>query len=404
MGLAMGTVTAPDGSIVSAQLANANLEMPNTLDMNGKELILDADGDTSIEASTDDTIVIDTAGSERMRIDASGNVGIGHTAPDVALDVMGAFHLRSANLAHGSTTIADTNEYANFIEENTGNGGLRINAISEATSSNLSAFQVQAIQKTEDTGYNNAAIRLRCTKIDGTGETNMSNSAAMLTIGNGGTEVFRVIGQGDVTFSKTSWDRSFDNSDTNVCGVNISPGDTSGSQQFQIDAASYGAEIIIINNIQSSGFASVLQYRTQNSAEGSLRGNVNGLSISNNSDYRKKERITDLTGSIDVIKTLKPRQYYYRKGFGKETRAFAGFIAHEVQDSALPHMTTGVKDAHVTEKDKTNEEYRDMKVGDPIYQTVAYTDNELITRLVGAVQELSAKVETLEAELAKLKG
>tara|TARA_A100001515_G_scaffold56927_1_gene44856 strand:+ start:34 stop:1260 length:1227 start_codon:yes stop_codon:yes gene_type:complete len=79
MGLAMGTVTAPDGSIVSAQLANANLEMPNTLDMNGKELILDADADTSIEASADDTIVIDTAGSERVRIDSNGALQIGGT-------------------------------------------------------------------------------------------------------------------------------------------------------------------------------------------------------------------------------------------------------------------------------------------------------------------------------------
>jgi len=80
LGSAVQTVTAPDASIVSGQLANANLEMPNTLDMNGKELILDADGDTSIEASADDTIVIDTGGSERARIDGSGNVFVSATA------------------------------------------------------------------------------------------------------------------------------------------------------------------------------------------------------------------------------------------------------------------------------------------------------------------------------------
>ena len=42
--------------------------MTGSLDLNGTELILDADGDTSIEASTDDVIVFDTGGSERMRI------------------------------------------------------------------------------------------------------------------------------------------------------------------------------------------------------------------------------------------------------------------------------------------------------------------------------------------------
>ena len=79
MGSAQQTVTAPAGSIVSSQLATA---FPSaSLDMNGTELILDADGDTSIEASSDDTIVFDTAGSERMRIDAGGSVLIGQSTP-----------------------------------------------------------------------------------------------------------------------------------------------------------------------------------------------------------------------------------------------------------------------------------------------------------------------------------
>ena len=84
MGSAQQTVTAPDGSIVSAQLANANLEMPNTLDMNGKELILDADGDTSIQASSDDTMVFDTAGSQRMSIESDGDVFVGKTTGGTA--------------------------------------------------------------------------------------------------------------------------------------------------------------------------------------------------------------------------------------------------------------------------------------------------------------------------------
>ena len=45
--------------------------------LGGQELKLDADADTSIQVSTDDVLVIDTAGSERMRVDAGGDIGIG---------------------------------------------------------------------------------------------------------------------------------------------------------------------------------------------------------------------------------------------------------------------------------------------------------------------------------------
>ena len=81
IGQAVGTVTPKDGSIVSSMLADANLEMPNTLDLNGKELILDADADTSITADTDDQIDFKVAGTDRVTIDPSGNVGIGTSAP-----------------------------------------------------------------------------------------------------------------------------------------------------------------------------------------------------------------------------------------------------------------------------------------------------------------------------------
>jgi hypothetical protein len=49
------------------------------VDINGNDLILDADGDTKISASTDDVMTFDTGGSERMRVDASGNLLVGST-------------------------------------------------------------------------------------------------------------------------------------------------------------------------------------------------------------------------------------------------------------------------------------------------------------------------------------
>jgi len=86
IGQAVGTVTPKDGSIVSSMLADANLEMPNTLDLNGKELILDADADTSITADTDDQIDIKIAGSDNLVIKANE---IENVSGDFTLDVAG---------------------------------------------------------------------------------------------------------------------------------------------------------------------------------------------------------------------------------------------------------------------------------------------------------------------------
>ena len=52
----------------------------SNVDMNGTELILDADGDTSITADTDDQIDFKTGGTDRALINSSGRVIIGHSS------------------------------------------------------------------------------------------------------------------------------------------------------------------------------------------------------------------------------------------------------------------------------------------------------------------------------------
>jgi len=54
-------------------------------DFSGTELILDADGDTSITADTDDTIHFKIAGSDKFTLDPSGNMTITGTVPSSAL-------------------------------------------------------------------------------------------------------------------------------------------------------------------------------------------------------------------------------------------------------------------------------------------------------------------------------
>ena len=54
-------------------------------DFSGTEVILDADGDTSITADTDDTIHFKIAGSDKFTLDPSGNMTISGTVPSAQL-------------------------------------------------------------------------------------------------------------------------------------------------------------------------------------------------------------------------------------------------------------------------------------------------------------------------------
>ena len=75
-----GTVTPTDASVTTAKLADTsvtsaklsgNLVTPGTLDVNGQELILDADADTSVTADTDDQIDIRIAGADDFQFTAN---------------------------------------------------------------------------------------------------------------------------------------------------------------------------------------------------------------------------------------------------------------------------------------------------------------------------------------------
>ena len=66
--LAIGTPS--DSTITSAKLSG-NLVTPGTLDVNGQELILDADADTTITADTDDQIDIKISGADDFQFTAN---------------------------------------------------------------------------------------------------------------------------------------------------------------------------------------------------------------------------------------------------------------------------------------------------------------------------------------------
>jgi len=97
--------TPSDSTVTSAKLSG-NLVTPGTLDVNGQELILDADADTSITADTDDQIDIKVAGADDFRITANTFTalsGSGIVVPDGGLTL-------------GSTAVSSTAAELNLLD------------------------------------------------------------------------------------------------------------------------------------------------------------------------------------------------------------------------------------------------------------------------------------------------
>jgi len=117
------------------------------------------------------------------------------------------------------------------------------------------------------------------------------------------------------------------------------------------------------------------------------------------SDYRLKENVVAMSGSIDRLKLLKPSRFNF---LNDATRTVDGFIAHEAQE-VVPEAITGEKDAMTeavlyVEGDELPE---GKSIGD--VKTASVPDmqgidqSKLVPLLVGALQEAITRIETLES-------
>jgi hypothetical protein len=114
-------------------------------------------------------------------------------------------------------------------------------------------------------------------------------------------------------------------------------------------------------------------------AIGSITQNgTTGVLYNINSDYRLKESVAPLSGGLARVNALKPSIYKWKS----DGSSGEGFLAHELAE-VVPAAVTGEKDA-VNEDGSIKSQGIDMSRVVPI--------------LVAAIQELTARVQTLEAK------
>jgi hypothetical protein len=269
------------------------------------------DANTGIFFPAADTIAFSEGGAEAMRIDSSGNLGIGTSSPATYDAKLAVFN---GNLALTTTT----NKLYLYYNSSTNNA-------------NLSTASDGSI-----------------TFVNGTSSP---------------TERMRIIPSGNLLVNRTTSANyggqlqvGFDNSVANGIIVKAS-------------STTYVGSSVIFEN-STGGISGIISNTATTTAYGT------------SSDYRLKDNVVPMVGTLDKIALLKPVTYTWKH----DNSVGQGFIAHELQE-IFP-------DAVIGEKDAVNK--------DGSIKAQGIDTSFLVATLTAAIQELKATVDAQAAQIAAL--
>ena len=246
------------------------------------------DTNTGIFFPAADTIAFAEGGVESMRIDSSGNLGLGTASPNGKLDV--------------TSTSAGANTNTLFLNNLSSNASTATSLVfGVSTAPTIRNATIQAI----NAGGNAINLAFLTSNGDAPAERMRLDSSGNLSVGtttnaiNDSNSVVIVSNNGSVVGQV-------------IC--NHGTGTGSG-EKF----ANFGYAGSSIGSIQQSGTTAVAYNTT--------------------SDYRLKTNITPIQNALATVEALNPVSFTWVDG-----RPDDGFLAHEIQ-AVIPNCVTGKKDA-----------------------------------------------------------
>lgn len=179
-----------------------------------------------------------------------------------------------------------------------------------------------------------------------------------------------------------------------------------GNASVAIDGGSTnGYYNLELRNNSNNNYA--VAFKSGGSIVGSITTFSNATQYNTSSDYRLKENVEPMTGSIDRLKELKPSRFNF---IADATTTVDGFLAHEVSD-IVPEAITGEKDATKEEEYEVTPAVLDDD-GNVVTEAVMGTrtvpdyqgidQSKLTPLLTSALQEAIEKIESLEARIDAL--
>jgi|LakMenEpi03Aug12_release.lakeMendotaPanAssembly.Ray.scaffolds.fasta_scaffold15180_16 hypothetical protein len=353
--------------------------------------------DCAIYRAADNTLGFSTASTERMRLDSSGNLGLGVTpsASNACTNI---------ELPYGATLSARSNTAAPQF-------AMMSNAVGNwyAATYKINGFATQYTQQGNDGTHawytapsgtaGNAITFTQAMTLDASGNlmvgTTTPTANCKLTVTGAGISIAG--GRGS-TFALAYPDWSIYNTSSGNAlafdnGTERARIDSSGNLLLgatsahnfgipSIQAGGSNANAIISVRRDTTSAADQILFYNPNGSVGSISTSGSSTTYGTSSDYRLKNTIAPMTGALAKVALLKPCTYKWNAD-GSDGQ---GFIAHELAE-VVPQCVTG-------EKDAVNED------GNPQYQGI--DTSFLVATLTAALQEAHGLIKNLETRISAL--
>jgi hypothetical protein len=295
--------------------------------------------------------------NEKMRIDSSGNVGLGTSSPAVKLDINGITGWgggttgQTAQIVGASSGIANGGNFrvlSNTTQAADVGGALTLGGYYTSTTNSIDFGAILGAKENSTSG-NTAGYLAFGTR------PNAGNMTERMRIDSGGF--------------------TYINCTSSVASV------PSYSNILFNGVAYFG--ISIKTSLASAGSTFAAFVNSAGTTQGSIYANAtNTVQFLTSSDYRLKENIAPMTGALAKVSALKPVTYNWKV----DGSSSQGFIAHELAEVS-PECVGGEKDAVDAN-------------GNPKYQGV--DTSFLVATLTAAIQEQQTLITALTARITAL--
>jgi len=319
-----------------------------------------ADGDDlKLNTCADGQYIFESNGTERMRIDASGNVKL-TTANDTAGT---SKFLTFGTTAFNRAGIKCTNEatYDGSLEFYTGNSSNFNERMRLTSAGKLGLGTTSPSYNMEIFGSVNTFLQI----------SQAGDAVAGHLIGRASSKNLRIQNSenADVEFWTNNAERMRINSSGKLL---VNTTSTVGTSTALVEFNNLGSGGRILNTKDNgTGACNAITFNNNNGQVGRITTDGSATSYVGSSDYRMKENIVYDWDALTKVKSLKPAQFNFKTNTDEIVE---GFIAHEAQ-SVVPYAVVGEKDG---------EEMQGMDYG------------KLTAILTKAIQELEARIKTLE--------